>query len=300
MPKIVQFLHPAEEATPLNKGDRFIPWNNHPTHRRKFLISDGNYVNRQGDLEKKQLAFWGEWEAQSEIIPINKANNNPPNYINIPYVNPSVPNRTHTTDPFVFGHSFRYIICMQRAFHNILTELESNSIILFGSSINQTFCLDTVFVVSDNQTNYNLNTISNLVPSEKRGQYYYATIYPIYGDTNCNPLVDDLESCRITIENKCTFYEGVTYHEKDTYNQMYSFAPCKIYNEDSPLGSLFSQPKIYLDFISGSQTRGIHSKDCSIKDIQMYWNSVSEQIEKQSLLKGVYFKNPELKNNNCA
>lgn len=137
MPKIIQFLHTAQEATPINESDNIIPWNNNDTHRRKFILSEGKYVVSNDEQVERALVFWGEWEAQSEIERINIGNLNPPNYLNRPFINPTFPNRTHNTDPYVFGENFRYIICKQGYFHNVLTNLEPSSIILFGSSINK-------------------------------------------------------------------------------------------------------------------------------------------------------------------
>ena len=148
MPKIIQFLHPSQEAFPTNADDKIIQWNNYITHRRKFLLSKGEYINQDGVLKVDDLTFWGEWEPQSEILKIINQNSHLPNYPNTPYLDPSVSERTHTTDPYVFGKNFKYFICRQHANRHILKSVEPGSIILFGSSINFKFCLDTLFVVS--------------------------------------------------------------------------------------------------------------------------------------------------------
>ena len=70
MPKIIQFLHPSQEALPTNADDKIIQWNNYITHRRKFLLSKGEYINQNGLLKVDDLTFWGEWEPQSEILKI--------------------------------------------------------------------------------------------------------------------------------------------------------------------------------------------------------------------------------------
>lgn len=300
MPKIVQFLHPAQEAIPLNESDKCIPWNNNPTHRRKFLLSEGEYVNEQEKLEMDELTFWGEWEAQSEIISISKSDRHPPNYFNIPFVDPSVPERTHTTDPYVFGRNFKYFICRQRANANILKNLEPNSIIVFGSSINFKFCLDTVFIISNSKKKYNLNSIGQVLPISERGQFYFVSINPIYGDTNCNPQVEEEDNCRINQAEDFAYYEAVSFSERNIYNQMYSFVPCKTYNKAQSLNSTFIQPEIKLDFIQGAQTRGINSKECSIEEINAYWNEIVKQVEAQNLLKGTFFKTPKMRKSNGA
>ena len=118
MPKVVQFLHPQEEATP-GKGENnnILEWSEHPTHRRKFMLSDGAYIDSNGGFIKEGLVFWGEWEAQSKVERLYNSQSYLPKYLQIPFIDPSVEKKIHNTDPYVFGKNFRYIICMQRKFH---------------------------------------------------------------------------------------------------------------------------------------------------------------------------------------
>lgn len=292
MPKIIQFLHTAQEATPINDLDNIIPWNNYDTHRRKFILSNGKFVNDKNELEENELVFWGEWEAQSEIEKINNGNPNPPNFLNIPFINPAVPNRTHNTDPYVFGKNFRYIICKQGYFHNVLTNLEPNSIILFGSSINGDFCLDTLFVVSKEMSNYTINTIENLFPLNNRGQYYHASVNPIYDEFEYNRNAQNEDFCRINDQRIYSYYKSVNFEERHNYNDVYSFVPCKLYNQRN---FTFRQPPIKLDFIKGNQKQGVNSKECTTDEIIKYWNDIVNQIKRNELIKGTYFKTPELK-----
>jgi hypothetical protein len=294
MPKIIQFLHTAQEATPANELDNIIPWNNDDNHRRKFILSNGMFVNEKVEQEEGELVFWGEWEAQSEIERINRGNPNPPNYLNRPFINPAVPNRTHNTDPYVFGDKFRYIICKQGYFHYVLTNLEPYSIILFGSSINGQFCIDTVFVVSNDKTNYTVNTIENLFPLENRGQYYHASVNPIYDEFEYNRNAQSEDFCRINDQKEYTFYKAVNFLDRQNYNGLYSYVPCKVYNEQN---FIFRQPAITLDFINDEQRQGINSKDCSLKEIVSYWNEITNQIQNKNLKQGTYFKTPELRTN---
>lgn len=295
MPKIIQFLHTAQEATPVNELDNVIPWNNNDTHRRKFILSNGKFLNDNLEQEESELVFWGEWEAQSEIVKINKSNINPPNYLNKPFINPAVPCRTHNTDPYVFGDKFRYIICKQGYFHNVLTNLEPNSIILFGSSINGRFCLDTVFVISNDQSNYTVDTIENLFPLNNRGQYYHASVNPIYGEFEYNNRNAESEDfCRINDKRDYTFYKAVNFLDRQNYNDLYSYVPCKVYN---PNNFIFRQPVITLDFIKGNQTQGVNSKDCSVEEIVNYWKDIANQIQDKNLRLGTYFNTPELQTN---
>lgn len=292
MPKIVQFLHTAQEATPNNELDNIIPWNNNETHRRKFILSNGKFINDNNEQSESELVFWGEWEAQSEIERINNSNPNAPKYLNRPFINPAVPNRAHNTDPYVFGKNFRYIICKQGYFHNILTNLEPNSILLFGSSINGKFCLDTVFVVSEDKSKYTINNIEALFPL--RNQYYHASVNPIYDEFEYNGNAQYEDFCRINDQREYRFYKSVNFEERQKYNGIYSFVPCKIYNQQS---FIFRQPEIKLDFINGNQTQGINSKECNEIEIVNYWNDIVNQITNKNLIKGTYFNTPELRTN---
>ena len=294
MPRIIQFLHTAVEATPNDANNSIIPWNNHKDHRRKFILSEGKYVNRDNE-KSDNLTFWGEWEAQSNIEILKNTRNHLPTLLNRPFLDPGVPSRTHNTDPYVFGQNFRYIVCKQ-GYSEILRNLEPFSLILFGSSINKKFCLDTVFLVSKDIQKYSINNIEDIF--NQRNQYYYASVNPLYDDTKFNSKVAKEDSCRIETEKEYSFYKGVNYAEKDEYEGIYSFVPCKKYNVEKESDYIFKQPFLDLDFISSNQTQGLNAcngRNFSKGEIINYWNEIVEQIEKVGLLRGTKFKTPELK-----
>lgn len=294
MPRIIQFLHTAVEATPKEVNDIEIPWNNHKDHRRKFILSEGAYAS--GDSVKEDsLTFWGEWEAQSKIEKLHNSKKHLPTLLNRPFIDPRVANRTHNTDPYVFGQNFRYIVCKQ-GYSEILRNLEPFSLILFGSSIDKKFCLDTLFLVSKDIVKYNFNNIESIF--NQKNQYYYASVNPIYDDTKFNNKVEEEDTCRIESGKEYAFYKGVNYNEKDNYEGIYSFVPCKKYNAEKESNFIFKQPIIDLDFITGSQTQGLNAcngRNFSKKEIIDYWEKITEQVDKFGLLRGVNFKTPELK-----
>lgn len=298
MPKIIQFLHPSQEAKPVNDDDKIIQWNNFATHRRKFLLSRGEYINHSGELKVNDLTFWGEWEPQSEIIKIINPKPYFPKYLNLPYLDLREPQRTHTTDPYVFGNSFRYFICRQHSNRHILKNIEPGSIILFGSSINFKFCLDTLFVVSNNRIKYSSENVNQMFPIDKRGQFYYACIDPIFGSAICNPEVEEEDNCRANQNEEFVCYESLSFNQEKLDGNIYSFVPIKLYDKDNIKNSVFRQPEIELDFIQHAQTMGINSKDCTREEIQEYWNEISKQIENQNLLRGTKFKTPFMKQKN--
>jgi hypothetical protein len=290
MPKIIQFLHTGKEATPNNRLDNIIPWNNNDTHRRKFILSKGRYINENNEQVESELAFWGEWEPQSEIIRINNGNLTPPRYLNKPFINQNVPMRIHSTDPYVFGNKFKYINCMQTYFRGILLNLEPNSIILFGSAINAEFCLDTLFVVSKDYQDYNINTINNLFPIN-HDQYYHASVNPI-----CNNNVNGIVG-----QQNYRFYKSVNFEEREQYNNIYSFVPCKVYTNPDYIFRQptinHPQPIINHNYINGRKTQGIKATDCTLVEIVDFWNDIVQQITTKDLKKGIYFDTPELRQN---
>lgn len=294
MPKIIQFLHTGLEATPINSDDSEIPWNNHDKHRRKFILSEGQFVT-DGKLIDSDLTFWGEWEAQSKIDYLNNTKPKYPKYLNKPFLDPSVPERTHNTDPYVFGSHFRFVICMQRHF-KMLKDLSPNSLILFGSSIDKKFCIDTVFVVSEFIQKYSYQNIEKIF--NEKNKYYYASVNPMYDDTKFNKDVIEEESCRIKDNESYTFYKGVNYEEKGKYNDIYSFVPSKLYDSGNESKFVFKQPEIDLDIISTEKNQGVNynrRREFSTKEIVHYWNKIKESVESKGLVLGVKFNNPPIK-----
>jgi hypothetical protein len=176
----VQFIHPSGEHQP--DGRRFKFWNR-LDHQRKFLINDGRYLHA-GSLEEGEIAFWGEWEPESEVInTISNRLPHGPRYIYKPYyIVPKSYQGLQNTDPFVFGERFYYEGCQQRTKNGPtqLRYLSRGSVILFGSCIDKSyFVLDTVFVVDDwvdhSRNNYR-ELLSNAVPEA----YKDVTISPWY------------------------------------------------------------------------------------------------------------------------
>ena len=198
----------------------------------------------------------------------------------------------HNTDPYVFGYAFRYVICLQPSFHKILTNLKENSIILFGSSINGKFCLDTLFVVSHKFKNYNFKNADKIL-GENKGQYYYASVLPLCGRLK-GKVADEIKKCGSNSKiQDYTYYEGVNFENKNDYRDLYSYVPSKIYNNQESK-FIFKQPELNLDFINPTQTQSINSKKCSLDEIVDYWHLISEQISDKNLYKGVRFNSPEL------
>ena len=138
----VQFPHPGGEANPI---DSLVPWNR-GDHSRKFMRGRGVY-SCCGDLRRGDFSFWGEWEAQSRIIErFAAADPGMPRNLHDPYWSEPEGGWRQNTDPLVFGERFLYSNCRQRR-NKKLRHLAPGSLILFGSSRDGEFVLDTAFVV---------------------------------------------------------------------------------------------------------------------------------------------------------
>lgn len=293
MPQIIQFPHPGVEATPDENNANMISWNNGPFHKRKFIKQQGAYVENE-HLKEDQLVFWGEWEAQSRVTPIVNTRGRLPKYLNSPFLDTSVPDRLHNTDPYVFGQCFRYIVCKQGT-SDQLRNLEPCSIILFGSSIGGQFRLDTVFVVSDVTVPFNTTNIHEFKQHElTKGQYFYASVLPMYDDmAQIEP--DEENTCRIRMGIVYRLYTGVRFQERAQYGSMYSFVPCKVYDHQNELRWVFERPFIDLPgLISGSQTQGFKATPVSLERAREVWDEIKTQVEAQKLRLGVKFNNPPI------
>lgn len=177
---IVQFLHSGKEykLSKTEKEENLKLWNCEKTHRRKYLHAKGTYIEDGKETKGNKIYFWGEWEPQSKVTPIeNQEQGAFPHYIHEPFVEIKsghlvVPINKEdkdahpvNTDPFVFGEDGFYYSCCMQSHYETLQKLKPGSIILFGSNINHRkksdsninqenkpkpyFALDTVFVVGD-------------------------------------------------------------------------------------------------------------------------------------------------------
>lgn len=316
---IVQFLHTGGEHSftkSRNEGKRrFKDWNCDIKHLRKYLCTTGAYIKNGEKIEIKEnekgnnIYFWGEWEPQSEVTPIeNQEPGAYPNFIHEPFLKLNESgqlikgdkNSTPTnTDPFVFGKDgFYYSYCMQSI--KTLQELDPGSIILFGSTIKRNtpeayFALDTVFVVGpkENKLKYNIN--NDLSELKGFAPKYYLDIMNYKSsenNSNCSCNKSKSEGCEK--ESDFTCYRGASYD--NPINGMYSFAPCKI-GSDGEKG--FERVKLTKDsfnqiykeaIISNNKSEGVnYTKTNDIQKNFDIWTKLCEIIEKDGCYEAVKF-----------
>jgi hypothetical protein len=150
MPFVVQFPHPGREHRPSPpRVGTVMPWNR-GEHKRKFLRASARYLV-DGQPHEGQVAFWGEWEAQSRVLDVWPKDGDLPRFLHEPFYEAPADGVKHqNTDPFLFGRTFLYTNCRQA--RNVkLRHLTQGSIVLFGSSPGAGFVLDTVFVVDEGE-----------------------------------------------------------------------------------------------------------------------------------------------------
>lgn len=217
---IVQVNHPGLEKAFNNKspngftkmGELWVRnWNSEDRHFRKLLIQEGKYINSLYDKEQvSELMFWGEWEADSIFTPLDKGNH--AFGIHKPFISKDKSNDLQNTDPYVFGSNFKYAICSQRG---VMTQLDIDSLVLFGTTTDNGFHLDTVFVVKDSES-------AASVYKSKAAKYT-----PEYKKVT----LDRISGCYLTSKCKSLknrIYLGKSWVEDHSY---FSFVPSKPLNK---------------------------------------------------------------------
>ena len=158
----VQFPHPGGEHVPSGAE---MPWNT-GSHRRKFLVSPGLYDDGNGRSQDGELVFWGEWEPPSRVERRWPAQGRLPRVLHRPFwSNPSTDAFRQNTDPWVFGDTMIYSNCKQvtgtARRPTSMQGLSRGSIICFGSTNDNQFCVDTVLVVASGE-HWTPHTYNNL------------------------------------------------------------------------------------------------------------------------------------------
>lgn len=280
----VQFMHPGAEHTP-DTGRR---WNTGP-HRRKFMRAAGAF-HQDGHVEAEDLVFWGEWEAQSEVLtewmhPSADA----PRYLYRPFYTPPASYRLEpplqNTDPFVFGDQFHYTGCQQntRRGPTALRYLDRGSVILFGSCREDRFRLDTVFVVRD-WIDHHRGNFRQVLQGQISPTYARVTISPWYREDFAHPQGTAGRGGGCTTGESFRLYFGATAEEP--VDGMFSFFPCLSFH---PQTRGFERPTIRIPaVITDNLRQGKRLTPCrSTADARRLWGQVVDQVSAAGLLLGV-------------
>lgn len=284
MTRIIQFPHPGSEhnektGSAWNKG----------SHKRKYIKFKGSYLDDLlSEPINNDIYFWGEWEAQSQCIQIERNKSPLPKYIFEPYY--QTKSAKTNTDPFVFGNQFYYCICKQGHYPS-LRNLKPGDIILFGSNLKSNFVLDTVFVIKD-YDEYQIGDIKNL-KSKFNSTFYDITLMPLVSSKqveckeiiadnkgNCLPACGDNKNDDNPTINNSTYriYRAAMYDDRDQFGGIFSYAPCS----PEPTGNKgFARPIINPPYISQGLNQGI--KIIDHRTNESVWNEVTSMILSQGL-----------------
>lgn len=68
-PKVVQFFHSGSEfpQKKIDETHKHKPWSVN-SHTRNFIKCKGEYVDKSGRKKQGTLVFWGEWEAEADVV----------------------------------------------------------------------------------------------------------------------------------------------------------------------------------------------------------------------------------------
>ncbi|MCX6162867.1 MAG: hypothetical protein NTV87_16225 [Ignavibacteriae bacterium] len=278
----VQLNHPGKEKKfEIGKGYfhsdgiDYREWNNDKTHYRKFIEHTGLYVSglKKQKPVKGRLLFWGEWEGYSIFQPLNRLN---PNGVHKPLH--CIKNRGHqNTDPYIYGDNFKYAICKQRGH---LTQLDEDSLILFGSSYEKHFCLDTVFVIKSYES-------CNDVAKNRANNYS-----KIYKQATLNQLNN---AYAIPVENpSLRLYKSLSYYDDSNY---FSYVPCKVYNSGNAKG--FERVKIPYGDLGGFELSdnptGVKYPGTDLVITKNIWKIITNYVLNQGFSLGIQFDEPPVK-----
>lgn len=300
MAKIIQFSHPGKDLTYKQKtsdayiftaedeGYRF--WNNEADHKRKFIRSKGQYLEKKGstsfETEPKKgiINFWGEWEPQSKFTLTGTDDKELPPAIHEPLYS-DYGKGCHNTDPFVFGDCFYYTNCKQYQEGNgkKMLSLDEYSIILYGSEIDRSkFVLDTLFVIESKETVLEYRKHKNDYPELLKK----ATI----------ELGDGLQPWHTLYKAK--MYKKSKY-EKNPY--IFSFVPCVPNYSDGFKRPVIDTEKYNLQSPgAGTVLYGTEPENCGFKTIEAFWNSIVKDVIKQGCSLGIKIEMPEIMNSREA
>lgn len=230
-------------------------------HARTFLLSPGTYRSDvQADDQHGEVAFWGEWEGAADLVTEVDWVPGGPRWLCRPDPHAAPPSSDdgtppQNTDPFVWGDAIRYTFCRQPG-NGKLRRLARGSVILFGSSLDYRFVLDTVLVVAGWTEHRRRDDLIGRVDET----YMRSTIDPMYG------WGEDGKTYRL--------YLGAT--PDNPVDGMFSFVPCRA---AAGPRSGFARPAIDLKGLINPNARmQARMLDVSAEEIPELWRSVVETV----------------------
>ena len=259
-------------------GNQLIrEWNNDDSHYRKLLRQTGTYVEKTKAYKTKNdtLVFWGEWEGYSKFYPLAagcaKGIHEPFHSI--------IGRGCQNTDPYVFGDYFKYAICRQ---NGVMTELDKDSLILFGTTTNNGFLLDSVFVVKTWETAESVSTNNAINYSQTYKEKTLEQLGGLY--LGKNP----------SLKNKIYHSRTWWYDENKDF---FSYVPCKINNDKGIKKALIPFETANSNIKMSKQKIGHLYNHFSDFTAQEVWKYITDIVLKQGFYLGIRFDEPATNNN---
>ena len=270
---LVQFPHPGGEHNP--RSDE-MPWNT-DQHRRKFLVTPGRYLDADRRAGEAELVFWGEWEPPSRVVARWPRHGRLPRSLHQPFwAEPTTKAFRQNTDPWIFGKRMIYSNCKQvlgqERRRTSMQGLTPASVICFGSTIDDEFCVDTVLVVASAEP---------WIPA----------------DVDCLDLDAAFKICTgrsvatrsSDAQASLTLYRGATVDEP--VEGMFSFVPARLAHGEDPR---FSRPPVHSKFINPANRQSTwgSKRPLSMDTVRRTWETLCDQVVDAGLLLGVGFQTP--------
>jgi len=255
-----------------------MPWNV-ADHKRKFLVSPGRGVDASGRLSTEELVFWGEWEAPSHIERRWLASGRLPRALHRPYwITPENTTFRQNTDPWIWGEHMIYSNCKQivgpTRQATSMQRLSPGSVICFGSTIAEEFCLDTVLVIASAEP---------WVPANAR-------VLDV-DDAFVTCTADSVVTRPTDGQLELTLYRGATV--ENPIDGMYSFAPALMADHPS---ARFARPSVTLPGLinpASRQSTWGSKRPLDAAEVHTAWRAVADQVLASGLVLGVSFAVPE-------
>ncbi|WP_437937585.1 hypothetical protein [Sorangium sp. So ce341] len=165
--------HSAAERLPHKKSSRCDWPLAHEAHARKFIEVNGQWLSGLDSRPSRgNIRIWCEYEAPTTVTPIHPAHSEHPTFLHhidvsaLHAVASARMSRRHlNTDPWIWDDGFVWSVCKhftpKRNFRADVANLKSGDVVLFGSSINGNWVLDTVFVAASQPIPYKYPHIAN-------------------------------------------------------------------------------------------------------------------------------------------
>ena len=268
----VQLNHPGNEKQfKIGKGYQKVnnliirEWNNESRHYRKFIENEGEYIIAlESKSQNGNLLFWGEWEGNSvfKLLNIDKGS---PNGIHKPFHSTLI-RGFENTDPYIYGDCFKYATCSQSG---VLTNLIPGSLILFGTTKDIGFELDTVFVIKNFET-------AQSVFSNKGKNYsrvYHEETLEQLDNTYLGPNPSKVKR----------LYQSQTWWDNKEY---FSFVPCKVNS-----GGVFQKTMLPIPPMAKQKVGHPFQHLNNLNHIAL-WHFIVNEVIKQGFCLGIRFSEP--------